>query len=201
MIHHRPQGFDYPLFRRRNLIRSTALGGSMVLSLRLPLGEGNTGYTESSKRNTSIRIDGDGEITLTLPYRRTGRSIHVSIAMSIAEQLAVAPHRVQVKYASATTEFASNGIFDTLTVDNLETVRSALRLLGEAAATARVMLIAAAAERWGANARSCHAREGEVIHTVTWRKLRYGELTTDAAYRPIPGDVELMPPRAESRPG
>ena len=74
-----------------------------------------------------------------------------------------------------------------------------MKLLGEAGATARVMLIAAAAERWGVDARSCHAHDGEVIHTPTWRKLRYGELAIDAAYMPIPNEVELKAPRAESR--
>ena len=80
---------------------------------------------------------------------------------------------------------------------NSEAVRGALRLLGEAGATARMMLIAAAAERWGANPRSCHAHEGEVIHTTTWRKLKYGELTIDAAYRPIPKEIELESLREE----
>ena len=72
---------------------------------------------------------------------------------------------------------------------NSETVRAALKLLCEGAATARAMLIAAAAERWRVNVRSCHALKGEVIHTVTWRKLGYGELVVDAAYRPIPVQV------------
>ena len=86
---------------------------------------------------------------------------------------------------------------DAQAIDN-SAISSALKLLGEAAAMARVMLIATAAERWGADARSCHAHEGEVIHTPTWRKLKYGELAVDAAYMPIP-KVQLKAPRAESR--
>jgi isoquinoline 1-oxidoreductase beta subunit len=75
-----------------------------------------------------------------------------------------------------------------------------LRLLGEVSATARVMLIAAAAERWSVDARSCHAYEGEVIHTPTWRKLKYGELAIDAAYMPIPREIAPKAPRVEGRP-
>jgi isoquinoline 1-oxidoreductase beta subunit len=90
-------------------------------------------------------------------------------------------------------------MLDAQAIDNSTTTRSALKLLGEAGATARVMLIAAAAERWGVDPRSCHTRDGEVIHTPTWRKLRYGELALDAAYMLIPNEVELKAPRADSR--
>ena len=107
----------------------------------------------------------------------------------------VALDQVHFEPAPPNEKYAANEMLDAQAIDNSETIRSAVRLLGEAGATARMMLIAAAAERWGANARSCHAHEGEVIHTPTWRKLTYGELAMDAAYRPIPKEVELKAPR------
>jgi isoquinoline 1-oxidoreductase beta subunit len=64
-----------------------------------------------------------------------------------------------------------------------------------------MMLIAAAARRWDVDARLCHAYEGQVIHTPTWRKFRYGELVVDAASMPIPKRIALKAPRAESRLG
>jgi isoquinoline 1-oxidoreductase beta subunit len=199
MIHHRPQGFDDHLFRRSCLISSAAVGGSMVLSLSLPLGEGNTGCTEGSTRNALIRIDGDGRVFLTIPYLRTAQAIYTSIPMLIAEELEVALNQVHLEHAPPKEGFAANEKSDAQAFDSSKSIRSALKLLGEAGATARVMLIAAGAQRWGADARSCHAHEGEVIHTPTWRKLRYGELAIDAAYMPIPKEVELKVPWAESR--
>jgi isoquinoline 1-oxidoreductase subunit beta len=178
MIHHRPQGFDQALFGYSSLINSAAVGTSMVLGLRLPLDESNTGC---SARNASIRIDGDGKVFVTVPHLRTGQRIYTSVPMLIAAQLEVASSQVHLEDARP----------ESPTIENTDAIRRALKLLGEAAATARLMLIAAAAERWAANARSCHAHEGEVIHTSTWRKLRYGELAIDAAYRPIPKEVEL----------
>jgi isoquinoline 1-oxidoreductase beta subunit len=115
--------------------------------------------------------------------------------MLIAGQLEVALNQVHFEPAPPNEKYAANEMLDAQAIDNSETIRSAVRLLGEAGATARMMLIAAAAERWGANARSCHAHEGEVIHTPTWRKLTYGGLAMDAAYRPIPKEVELKAPR------
>ena len=106
MIHHRPQGLDHPLFQRSSLIRSAAVGSDMVLSLRLPLGSGNTGLTESYTRNASIRIDGDGEVFLTLPHLRTRQDIYTSIFMLIAERLKVlsATHAVCLCSMNCQTE-------------------------------------------------------------------------------------------------
>jgi isoquinoline 1-oxidoreductase beta subunit len=196
MIHHRPQGLDYDFLRRGYIISSAAVGGSMVLNLSLLLGEGWTGSSESATRNALIRIDGDGKVFLTMPYPGMGLCIYSWIPTLIAEELAVALNQVHLEHSPSTEADAADEMLDAQAIGNSKAVRSALKPLGEAAATARVMLIATAAERWGADARSCHAREGEVIHTPTWRKLGYGALAIDAAYMPIPKQVELKAPPA-----
>ena len=96
------------------------------------------------------------------------------------------PNRVDLECASPKEGFSADAPLQALPTGNLNTIRGALRLLREASATARVMLIAAAAGRWGVDARSCHACEGEVVHAPTWRKLKYGEMAIDAAHMPIP---------------
>jgi isoquinoline 1-oxidoreductase beta subunit len=56
------------------------------------------------------------------------------------------------------------------------------------------MLVAAAAKRWNVDPKSCHAEAGEVIHTPSSRRLKYGELAAEAANMPIPTDVALKSP-------
>jgi isoquinoline 1-oxidoreductase subunit beta len=63
--------------------------------------------------------------------------------------------------------------------------------LREAGATARVMLVAAAAKRWGVELKSCHAKDGEVAHLPTGRRFKYGELAREAAKMPLPAAVTL----------
>lgn len=197
MIHHRPQRFEDPLLRRSNLIIHATPGGGMELTLSLPLERGGTATTGGSPRNASLRIDDDGRVFLTVPYLRSGRDIGALIPSLIADQLDVALNRIHLEQALPNGGFAAEAIPDGEVIGNLETITATLSLLSEAGATARLMLIAAAAERWGVNARSCHARDGEVVHTPTWRKLKYGELAIDAAYRPIPLEVQLKPSPAE----
>jgi len=121
--------------------------------------------------------------------------------MLIAEETEVALDQVHLEHTLPREGFAANEMSGAQAIDNSKAIRRALKLLGEAAATARVMLVATAAGRWGVDARSCHAHEGEVVHTPTWRKLRYGELAIDAAYMPVPKLAELKAPPAERRLG
>ncbi len=185
MIHHRPQGFDDLSFRPSNLVSHAALDGGMVLILRLPFGRGSTGIAESAAR---IRIDGDGNIFLGLPPFGIGEAIHASIKALIAAELKVAVSRVDLEHW-----VPNDALFphDMSMIDGPEAIQAILRLLGEAAAAALKMLTGAAAHRWDVSVTSCRAHDGEVIHRRTWRKLGYGELAVDAAYQPIPRQVEL----------
>jgi isoquinoline 1-oxidoreductase subunit beta len=197
MIHHRPQTVDQDFMRPGYLISSAAVGNSMVLSMSLPVEEWNAGGTGSFAPNAFIRIDSAGKVVLTVSRLKTGRG--ASLQMLIAGELEVAPNRVDLDYAPPKQAFGTEAVLQVLPTDGSDAIRDTLRLLGEVAATARLMLIAAAARRWGVDARSCHAYEGQVIHTPTWRKFRYGELVVDAASMPIPKRIVLKAPRAESR--
>jgi isoquinoline 1-oxidoreductase subunit beta len=190
MIHHRPQGYDDPLFHGANSISSAAVGGNMVLSFRLPLA------AESSVHAVSLRIDGKGKVFLTLPRLQVLQAVGTSIRTAVAGQLNVSLHSVHLEYASLYAVSADNAPARELT--SPDSVRSALTLLDKVSATARVMLIAAAAERWGVNPSSYHAHQGEVILTAPWQKIKYGTLIVDAARRPVPRQVETSFPAREA---
>jgi isoquinoline 1-oxidoreductase beta subunit len=197
MIHHRPQTLDQDFIRPGYLITSAAVGNSMVLSLSLPLEAWNAGGTGSFAPNASIRIDSAGKVVLTVPRPEMGRG--ASLQMLIAGELEVAPNRVDLDDAPPRQAFSADAVLQVLPSDGSSAIRDTFKLLREVAATARMMLIAAAARRWDVDARSCHAYEGQVVHTPTWRKFRYGELIVDAASMPIPKRIVLKAPRAESR--
>jgi isoquinoline 1-oxidoreductase subunit beta len=199
MIHHRPQTVDRDFIRPGYLITSAAVGNSMVLSLSLPLEEWNAVGAGSFAPNAFIRVDSAGKVVLTVPRLEMGRG--ASLQMLIAGELEVAPDRVDLDDAPPEQAFSADAVLQVLPSGGLNAIRDTFKLLAEVAAAARMMLIAAAARRWDVDARLCHAYEGQVIHTPTWRKFRYGELVVDAASMPIPKRIALKAPRAESRLG
>lgn len=160
----------------------------MILMLRLPIGRGSTGFGERSPPNASMRIDRDGSVIVSVPYLEMGGEICALIPPSIAAQLKVAASRVRVEQWLSDEKPLAHQIS---IADRSETIEASLRVLREVGAAARIMLTGAAAQRWDVSARSCVADEGEIIHTPTRRRFRYGELAADAAYRPVPREVEV----------
>jgi isoquinoline 1-oxidoreductase beta subunit len=77
---------------------------------------------------------------------------------------------------------------------NSNAMRGGWKPLREAGATARTMLVSAAAKRWGVDPKTCRAEDGEVIHDPTKQRLNYGVLAGEAATMPIPTNVALKSP-------
>src|SRR5208282_4381024 len=66
--------------------------------------------------------------------------------------------------------------------------------LRRAGATARTMLVSAAAKRWNVDPTTCRAQGGEVLHAPTGRSIKFGALAADAARLPVPESVRLKRP-------
>src|SRR4029077_12100259 len=77
---------------------------------------------------------------------------------------------------------------------NSNAVRASWQPLRQAGATARTMLVAAAAKRWNVDPATCRAQSGEVLHAPTGRRVQYGELAADAAHMPVPENAALKRP-------
>src|SRR5262249_44049556 len=85
----------------------------------------------------------------------------------------------------------ANPLLGVQATGNSNAVRAAWQPLRQAGATARTMLVAAAAKRWNVEPGSCRAQSGQVLHAPTGKKLKYGELAADAARMPVPENVAL----------
>ncbi|MBV8521834.1 MAG: xanthine dehydrogenase family protein molybdopterin-binding subunit, partial [Acetobacteraceae bacterium] len=177
--------------RRSFLTTSAATGGGLLLSLNLPFGRGEAAQSEGFAPNAFIRIDNDGSVVLTMPYVEMGQGTYTSIPMLIAEELDVSLTQVRLEHAPPNEKLYANPLLGVQATGNSNAIRGAWKPLREAGATARIMLIAAAAERWGVDSASCRARDGEVSHVPSGRRLKYGELAAEAARMPVPRNVTL----------
>jgi isoquinoline 1-oxidoreductase subunit beta len=179
---------------RRTFLKAGAIaGGGLLLSLRLPFGadESSAAQTESFAPNAFVTIDRDGRIVLTMPYVEMGQGTYTSIPMLIAEELEVELSQVQLAHAPPNEKLYANPLLGIQATGNSNAIRGAWKPLREAGATARTMLVAAAAKRWNVEPASCRAQSGEVLHSATGRKASYGELAADAAGMPVPVNVPL----------
>jgi isoquinoline 1-oxidoreductase beta subunit len=183
------------LSRRRFLAAAAAAGGGFILSLSLPFG-GSEAAAESFAPNAFIRIGSDGQVVLTMPYVEMGQGTYTSIPMLIAEELEVSLKQVRLEHAPPNEKVYANPLLGVQATGNSNAIRGAWKPLREAGATARTMLVAAAANRWGVDAKSCSAHDGEVMHAPSGRRLAYGALAADAAKMPVPASVSLKVPEA-----
>lgn len=179
---------------RRYLLRGgAAVGGGLLLSLSLPpaKNEAQAAPSTSFAPNAFIRIQNDGQIVLTMPYVEMGQGTYTSIPMLIAEELEVDLRQVRLEHAPPDEKRYANPLLGVQATGNSNAIRGAWKPLRQAGATARTMLVAAAAKRWNVDPASCRAQSGTVIHTATGRRFGYGELAADAARIPMPKDVAL----------
>ncbi len=174
--------------RREFLSASAALGGGLLIGFRTGP---SLGASATFSPNAFIRIASDGQIVLTMPYVEMGQGTYTSIPMLIAEELEVDLKQVRLEHAPPNEKLYANPLLGVQATGNSNAIRGSWQPLRQAGATARTMLVSAAAKRWNVDPASCRARSGEVRHAPTRRRLKYGELATDAARMPVPESVVL----------
>jgi isoquinoline 1-oxidoreductase beta subunit len=191
----RGPGFD--MSRRRFLAVGSAAGGGMLLGFRLPgLGlRAEAAMQDAFAPNAFIRIAPDNAVTLIMPAVEMGQGTYTSVPMLLAEELEVGMEQVRVEPAPPNGKLYRNPILGEQATGGSTTIRGFFVPLRQAGATARVMLVTAAAQTWKVDAASCRAAAGTVTHVPTGRTLTYGALADRAATLPVPRNVALKSPQ------
>ena len=189
-----------PMSRRQLLVTGAAAGGGLLLGLRLDARPRVLAAAARETRpdfapNAFVRIGGDGRVTLIMNQVEMGQGTYTSMSMLLSEELEVGLDQVHVEHAPPDDKLYANPIFGDQETGASTSVRAFYQPLRRAGATARVMLIAAAAQTWNVDPTSCQAARGVVTHKPTGRKLSYGALAEKAATLPVPAQVALKDPR------
>ena len=145
--------------------------------------------------NAFIRIDPAGKTTLIMPQVEMGQGTYTSIAMILAEELDADFSKVAVLHAPPNDKLYGNPLFGIQVTGNSNSIRAWWKPLRSAGASARAMLVQAAAAQWQVEPVSCTAANGEVTHAGSGRKLSYGALAEDAGKQAPPKDVPLKDPK------
>jgi isoquinoline 1-oxidoreductase beta subunit len=185
---------------RRNFLKLTAtaaIGGGLTLAFGLPArGEIRDTLTTDAPfaPNAVLRIDRAGKVTFVMPFIEMGEGTYTSIPMLIAEELEVDVDTVAIEHSPPDDKIYVNPLIGIQMTGGSTAIRASYVPLRRAGATARVMLVTAAAQRWNVDPSTCHAEKGVVLHGPTGRKLGYGKLADAAAKLPVPENVALKAP-------
>ncbi len=175
----------------------SARGAGMQTPSATPVIAGDGSVTPPSSEfapNAFLRIDRAGQVTLVIPKVEMGQGVYTSIPMLVAEELEVGLDQVQIEHAPPDAALYSDPNLGGQLTGGSTSIRYAWMPLRQAGATARSMLISAAAQQWKVDPGSCHAERGEVVHAPSSRRLAYGALVEAAARLPAPPGVALKDP-------
>ena len=190
----------HTLSRRTFLRAGAAAGGGLLVSFSLPARIGTAlaagpQAARDFKPNGFIRIDRDGGVTLVMHKVEMGQGTYTSMPMLLAEELEVDLSQVRLEHAPPDDALYAEPLFGVQETGGSTSVRGNWEPLRRAGATARTMLVSAAAQTWKVEPSSCRAANGVVMHGPTGRSLTYGALVDRAALLPVPSGVALKDPK------
>ena len=180
---------------RRDFIKtSAAAGSSLMLGVFLP---GTAGAAQAAATtyapNAWVRIGDDDSITLLCARSEMGQGVYTSLPMLIAEELHVDLKKVKVEIAPPNAVYV-NALLGAQITGGSTSVRDAWEKLRIGGAQVRMMLISAAAAKWGVDPGKCVAENG-VVTGPGGKKISYGQLAEAASKLPVPTDVTLKDPK------
>jgi isoquinoline 1-oxidoreductase beta subunit len=181
---------------RRDILKLGFLtGGGLLLGISLP-SLARRAHAEGAEfaPNAFIRITPDNAITLVMPDTESGQGIYTSAATLIAEELEVGLNQVALMAAPPNNALYASPLLEEQATGGSASIRGDWERLRKAGASARIMLMAAAAEQWNVDPSACRAAQGAVHHDASGRSATYGQLAEAAGRIPVPKDVKLKAP-------
>jgi len=185
------------LNRRSFLQVSAAAGGGLLVGTYLhPWTDGETLEAAGSfEPNVWIKVNADDTVRIMLTMLEMGQGVMTSMPMLVAEELDFDWTKIKTEWAGADPKYGNPNFGGQQLTAGSNSVRGMWKVLREAGATTRVMLVKAAAQTWGVAESTCTTDKGEVIHQATGRRLKYGTLVDKAAALPVPTGVTLKDPK------
>jgi isoquinoline 1-oxidoreductase beta subunit len=179
--------------RRRFLTGGIIAAGALVLGVRYysRLSSGDKLPHDTNADHATLHpsvylgIDQDGTVWIVASRSEMGTTSRTTLPLVVADELDADWKRVKIEQAIADKRYGDQN------TDGSHSIRSFYDAMREAGATARFMLIQAAAQQWGVPATECETDLHVVVHRSTNRKAGYGELASAAAKLPVPKREEI----------
>jgi len=188
---------------RGNFLRlAGSVGAGLCVAAVLPFGTKASDFIAQAAEehgadvlapNAWVRVAPDETVTVMVSKSEMGQGITTGFCTLVADELDVPMANMRYEYAPVSPVY-NDPIFASQTTGGSVSTPNAWLPLRQAAASARSMLVTAAALKWGVSSASCVAEKGMVLHPASGRSASYGSLTVAAMAVPVPKEVSLKTP-------
>jgi isoquinoline 1-oxidoreductase beta subunit len=183
--------------RRSFIVGATAAGGGLALGFAIPFGPKPVRAADGLPEITCwVAIAPDDAVTIRVARAEMGQGALTGLAMLVAEELECDWTKVRTEFVSPEENLQRGRIWGDMSTGASRSIASSQLYLRRAGATAREMLIAAAAARWNVPTSQCAAKDSVISHAASGRSLTFGAVAADAAKIEAAADVALKHPSA-----
>ena len=187
------------LNRRTFLKTTTAVGGGLMIGgyFRRVLDREHAELLAagSFEPNIWLKVNSDDTVRIMLTQLEMGQGVMTSMPMLVAEELDMDWSKIKTEWTPADAKYGNPNFGGQQLTAGSNSVRGMWKILRGAGATARAMLVTAAAQTWNVPENSLTTEKGEVVHKASNRRAKYGALVDKAAALPVPKDVKLKDPK------
>ncbi len=187
---------------RRDFLKCVVVAGAgLTLGVRLPQASAQDGAflaeDDSFQPNAFVRIGSDNRVTLIMKHLEMGQGSHTGLATLLAEELDAAWEQVITEGAPADTNRYKNLHWNAQGTGGSSAIANSFEQMRTAGATAKAMLVAAAAKTWQVPASEIQVSQGVLSHTASKKSATFGEFAEAAAHQalPIPEELVLKDPK------
>src|SRR3989449_3464027 len=182
--------------RRSFLIGTAAVGGGLALGLNIPFGGGVVRAQDGSPEITAwVVIRPDDKVVIRIARSEMGQGTLTGLAQMVAEELECDWSKVTTEYPTPGQSVARKRIWGDFSTGGSRGIRSSEEYVRKGGATARTMLIQAAADAWKVPASECIAAHSVITHRPSGRTTTYGKVAEAAAKLTPPANVALKDPK------
>src|SRR5499427_10937583 len=178
--------------RRTFLKASAAVGGGLALEIAFPALAADS---KGPELTAWIVIRPDDSVLIRVARSEMGQGSSTGLPMLVAEELECDWRKVKFEFVSSAENLKRNRVWGSMATGGSQSIRASQEYLRKAGASAREMLIAAAAQRWKVDAADCDAENSTIIHRPSNRKVRFGQVAQAASKLEPPAEVKLKDPK------
>ena len=182
--------------RRSFIVGTAAVGGGLALGLNIPFGGSVVRAQDGSPEITAwVVIRPDDTVVIRIARSEMGQGTLTGLAQMVAEELECDWSKVTTEYPTPGQSVARKRVWGDFSTGGSRGIRQSHEYVRKGGATARVMLVQAAANAWGVPASECSAANSVVTHRPSGRTTTYGKVAEAAAKLTPPADVALKDPK------